>query len=435
MKRLIIIFTLMFLINCYAQEVNIFFTSDTHGRLLPTIIEGVETGGSARSGKLIKMLRKKHPESLLIDCGDIFHGAFVNDNFKGKPIIDIMNTLKYDLYLPGNHDFGHGATNLKDLCLNSDFYTIGTNIHAQDCHYIFPYRIYNINGIKLGFVSTLTPTTNLSVAGKKMENTIILPPDETLPYYIELLKKKGVDKIILISHTGLEEDKMLAKKFAPDFILGGHSHSTTTLEERVNDTIIMHPGNYYDHVGHLRLTKDDYRFHLYPVDERYLQKDPQIEELIQHYKKIVDTKLDRVIAYNDAMIKPSREVEYSDLFYYINRTLEKAANCDFAQINNNGIRNVLPEGEITVRDIYNILPFGNQAWIVKVKGQNLVDDNWIIKYKDIQPGKVYKVIINSYLGEKNDTFREMSLEKVELEDTIRDVLVKYLEKTGKIIHQ
>ncbi len=432
MKKFVLIFTLLFLINCYASEVNIFFTSDTHGRLLPTTIEGVETGGAARAGKLIKMLRNKYPESLLIDCGDIFQGAFINDNFNGKPIIRIMNLLNYDMLLPGNHDFGFGATNLKDLCIDSDFYTIGTNIQSQNCNFIYPYRIYNIDGMKLGFVAALTPTTNMSVEGNKMEDTIVLSPDEVLPYYIELLKKKGVDKIILLSHNGLEEDKILADKYSPDFILGGHSHSTTTIEEKVGKTIIVHPGSHYDHIGHLKITNNGYRFHLYPVDDRFIVKDPQIEELVQHYKEIVDAKLDKVIAYNAEMIKPSREIEYSDLFYYLNKTLEKAADCDFAQINNSGIRDVLPEGEITVRTIYNILPFGNQAWIVKVKGQDIIDDSWIIKYKDIDPNKVYKVIINSYLGEKNDTFREKSLEKIELKDTIRDVIVNYLEKTGKI---
>lgn len=86
--------------------------SDIHGHIYPwdySLLEEI-VAGFALTDTVVKNLEKKYPNMLRIDIGDLFQGnldqIFINNDT--HPLVQALNLLKYDVWIPGNHDFNHG---------------------------------------------------------------------------------------------------------------------------------------------------------------------------------------------------------------------------------------------------------------------------------------------------------------------------------------
>ena len=80
MMKKIIIFSfalcaLCFAFPCYAKEITIIYTGETHAMLYPCNCPKEPDGGVARRATLIKQLRKNYPDALLLDSGGFFAGV------------------------------------------------------------------------------------------------------------------------------------------------------------------------------------------------------------------------------------------------------------------------------------------------------------------------------------------------------------------------
>lgn len=49
------------------------------------------------------------------DAGDVFHGLPFANMTEGESIVDILNAMQYDAWVPGNHDCKYGINRLKEL--------------------------------------------------------------------------------------------------------------------------------------------------------------------------------------------------------------------------------------------------------------------------------------------------------------------------------
>ena len=100
---------------------------------------------------------------------------------------------------------------------------------------------------KYGVIGVTTPTM-LNFVDKTLERQGVgtLDEDDTrlaIRREVEALKKQGVNKIILLSHMGLEIEKEIAESVSGiDVILGGHSHDKT-LGVTPGDNLLMGPND------------------------------------------------------------------------------------------------------------------------------------------------------------------------------------------------
>lgn len=85
--------------------------------------------GAAYLAKMIQEERSQNPDgTLLLAAGDMFQGTPVSNLFKGQPIIDVMNFLKFDAMAVGNHEFDWGKDTYKRLITASGFPDLSANI-------------------------------------------------------------------------------------------------------------------------------------------------------------------------------------------------------------------------------------------------------------------------------------------------------------------
>ncbi len=215
-------------------------TNDVHSRIEPldsklpdTIAAG--NGGFLRIASYVNQMRKETPDLLMFDCGDFSQGTPYYNLFRGDTEISLMNVIGYDAGTIGNHEFDFGMENMARLfrqanfpivCANYDF----TGTILEDL--VKPYVILKRNGLKIG-VFGLSVNPHGLVQGTNFEGVTYLDTYEVANETAALLKKKGCDVVICLSHLGftassknpISDPGLIANTRNIDLVLGGHSHT------------------------------------------------------------------------------------------------------------------------------------------------------------------------------------------------------------------
>jgi 2',3'-cyclic-nucleotide 2'-phosphodiesterase (5'-nucleotidase family) len=120
-----------------------------------------------------------------------------------------------------------------------------------------PYITKEVAGVKIGIIGVIWPKTYTIVKAANVEGYDFLSATDTLKELIPKLKAGGAKFIVVLSHNGLDDDKMIAEE-VPDInvIVGGHSHSTVKDPVKVKDTLIVQAGCKGKYLGKLDLTLD-----------------------------------------------------------------------------------------------------------------------------------------------------------------------------------
>jgi len=142
---------------------------------------------------------------------------------------------------------------------------------------------------------------------------------------------------------------------------------------------------------------------------------------------------------------------------------EDNKNVDFCFLNNGGLRAALPAGEITKRNIFEVMPFENELIVLSMTGSDVKQLlNYIVNKNGIPVGglrmkiknkeavevminnspfdttKIYKAVTSDYLANGGDNLSFLAeIKKREYVNLkIRDAMIEYIEqltKGGKII--
>lgn len=265
--KLLLLFVLIPVFVC-AQQTNkltILQTSDVHSRIEPVSQKGdrnYDQGGFVRRATFIEHFRSQDPNVLLFDCGDISQGTPYYNMFKGELEVKMMNEMGYDAMAIGNHEFDFGMDNMARIFNMAQFPILCTNYDLNATvlkKLVKPYVILNRNGLKIGIFALGAKPEGL-IQANKCEGVIYKDPIVVSNEVASLLKKKGCDVIVCLSHLGFEYDKeLVAKTRNIDLVLGGHSH---TFMKRPQDfrnldgknIPVMHTGKNGVYVGQIDLT-------------------------------------------------------------------------------------------------------------------------------------------------------------------------------------
>ena len=150
LKRFLICFAfLVFCRTAAGAEVNIFYTTDLHGhfKAMPSLAAVIGSCGE---------------NTLKIDVGDTLSGTLLSDSKGGEPMITLLNQMKFDIWVPGHHDFEQGYSVLEKRI--SEFR--GTVLGIQwNWRRIRPagWKMFNINGVKIAVIGATDPAMPLRV--------------------------------------------------------------------------------------------------------------------------------------------------------------------------------------------------------------------------------------------------------------------------------
>lgn len=326
---------------------------------------------------MVDSLRALFPDMLLVSAGDYQTGNPVNDQYheKGRPMVELMNSVGFNLSAVGNHEFDVGIKFFETYTKIAQFDHLCANLISPEGteFNIKPYKIITLpNGLKVGFISVLALGSN-NLPECHPDNLVgfsFTNPFETAQKYLYL--KDSTDLLIYINHFGFENDVKLANTFpkeAVDIIIGGHSHTKVEKEQIHNDIMITQAGRRLDYATLIRFT-------VYPDGQ--LNRSMQLLTVGQSGNEKADVRT-MVDKYNnnpemmEVIAKAPFDFRTTDeLGYWMADALKATAKTEIAVVNKGGVRiDHLPAGEITRKTIFTIDPFGNQIVTLNLTGHEL----------------------------------------------------------------
>lgn len=381
-----------------ADKLVLLHTNDTHSQIPPT---ENNLGGIIRRKAVVDSVRAANPNVLLIDAGDAVQGTLYYTLYGGEVETKAMNALGYDLAILGNHDFDNGIENLAKNIRNSEATWITTNYDLSGSALdglLVPYVIKEIGGKRVAFMGI-----NLNPAGIVSERNY--PGVKYLDVFKaanstawSLRHNEKADLVVAITHIGyddstLPDDKELAQNSEDiDIIIGGHTHttvrpgdaSTPYLIKNRNgrDVVVVQAGARGERIGEVVVDLDSVGTAALPenmIDYRLISldshldrfADPAVEEILRPYKSRFDSLHVRVAGTTEVIDKPWLANLFADLIAERGKQIVGDKKVDLALINNGGIRNAFPAGDISMANVMVSLPFDNRIEVIEVSGEDL----------------------------------------------------------------
>lgn len=313
---------------------------------------------------LVDSIRIVHKQVLLLAAGDNFTGNPIVDQYPepGYPIIELMNLSGFNASALGNHEFDYGQDVLAKRIEQANFPFLAANLsfESPEAPKIKPYITLRLdNGVKIGILGLiqineagLPDTHPAKLTGIKFDKGI-----DIAPQYKWL--SDSCDVLIGLSHLGFEDDVLLAGNMAEfDLILGGHTHTLVSNPKEYNNVLIMQAGSNLKYVSMTTLTF---------VGNILVNKHAQLLTVSDH--KGSDSEMEVLIAgFNDnkelnqvigTTIHPL--IGKNELGSLMTDAMTAIAPLEIAFQNNGGIRvDMIQQGNITIKDVYQLDPFGNE---------------------------------------------------------------------------
>ncbi|WP_299426188.1 bifunctional metallophosphatase/5'-nucleotidase [uncultured Shimia sp.] len=384
----------------------ILHTNDFHARFEPiskydsgcsedSNAEGKCFGGSARLVTALADARARSNNSILVDGGDQFQGTLFYTYYKGKLAAEMMNKLGYDGMTVGNHEFDDGPEVLRGFMDAVDFPVLMSNADFSGeellADKLLKSTVIERGGEKIGLIG-LTPqdTDELASPGP---NVIFTDPSEAVQGEVDKLTEMGVNKIIVLSHSGYGVDqKVAANTTGVDVIVGGHTNTLlSNTSDRaegpyptmVGSTAIVSAYAYGKFLGELNVTFNDAGEIVEAAGEPIIMdaavaEDEATKARIAEAAAPLDEIRNRVVAEAAEAIDGERgscragECTMGNLIADAMLDRVKDQGVQVAIQNGGGIRASIDAGEVTMGEVLTVLPFQNTLSTFQVTGETLV---------------------------------------------------------------
>ncbi len=398
----------------------ILHTNDFHSRFEPiskydsgcsadSNAEGKCFGGSARLVTAIAEARARSNNSILVDGGDQFQGSLFYTYYKGRVAAEMMTKMDYDAMTVGNHEFDDGPEVLRGFMDSVGFPVLMSNAdvsaepHLADV--LKKSTVIERGGEKLGLIG-LTPedTDELASPGP---NVTFSDPVAAVQAEVDALTAMGVNKIIVLSHSGFVVDQLIAAQTTGiDVIVGGHSNTyLSNVSDRavssyptvVNGVQIVHAYAYGKFLGELNVTFDDAGNVTQAVGEPLVMDSTVAEDAgtvarIAELAQPLDEIRNKVVASAASAIEGDRAVcrvmECAMGNLVADAMLDRVADqgVSVAIANSGGLRASIDAGDVTMGEVLTVLPFQNTLSTFEISGAGLVEalENGVSQVEEVK---------------------------------------------------
>ena len=382
----------------YTGKTVILHSNDVHGQL----------DGYAYIAGLRTYLESLGAEVILVDVGDFSQGNVYVTPSKGLSGVEMMNAVKYDVATLGNHDFDFGYQQLKDNLSKANFPLICCNITLDETGQgILPstYTKATAGGLKISFVGVDTPETATKVTPsmvKGLSFSVFDQLPESTQKAVDIVRE-GSDLVFGLWHLGVDTESktngyrsidLLGKVTGFDMILDGHSHTVMTAGQ--NGEPIQSTGAKFAYIGVVVIDNESKGIESHFLIPTYLGNslysfnyiDKDVKAKSDKIMAEVDKEYNAKFATTEVLLNgekaPGNRTEETNLGDLVadamvwsvvkdNGIEQVEPNAVVGVINGGSIRVTVPAGDVTKKDINNVLPFGNTVAVVYATGAELLE--------------------------------------------------------------
>ena len=372
-----------------AGKTVILHTNDVHG--------AVE--GYAYIAQLKADYEAKGAEVILVDAGDYSQGTTYVSSTKGADAVTMMNAAGYDVVTLGNHEFDYGYAQLKENMSKAKFKVVCADVFNEDGTPIFDanYTYTTKSGVKVGFFGMETPETQTKANPTKIKGLTFATNDAFTKAAADQVKAlKDADVVICLAHLGVDGESkpyrstdLYAAVKGIDFIIDGHSHTVMTKGE--NGEPIQSTGTAFANIGVIVIddaTKKIESNSLFEIKED-TAKDATVAAAAQKIIDRIDKEYGAVFAKSEVVLNGAKapngnrdsETNNGDLItdamvwkiLQDKESLTVDADHVVAVTNGGGIRKAINPGDVTKKNINEVLPFGNTVVTIYITGAELLE--------------------------------------------------------------
>ncbi len=406
-------------------RVTVMHTNDHHGRFWKnsdgeygmsarkTVIDGIRSEVAAAGGY-----------TLLLDGGDVNTGIPESDLQDAVPDFKGMNLLGYQAMAVGNHEFDKPLTVLKMQRKLAQFPMLSANIYERGERMFAPYKIFTLGDLRVGVMGLTTEDAHKMVHPEHVKNiefrSVIAEARQVVP---EL--RRQADVVIAATHMGHFENgnhgtqamgdvEMARAVNGIDLVVGGHSQNPACMKaenvldrayvpgapcqpDRQNGTWIVQAHEWGKYVGRADFEYRNREFKLVkysliPINLKksvkaaegsstlapytpIVPENPDMLALLAPFQTYGQLKLGVSIGETDAKLegdRPAMRSRPTSMGVLVGLASMEKTGADFAVVNAGSVRDSLPVGKISYKDVLKVFPFGNTLVTVDLSGTEVM---------------------------------------------------------------
>ncbi|MDO2935464.1 5'-nucleotidase C-terminal domain-containing protein [Paeniglutamicibacter sulfureus] len=330
-------------------------------------------GGIALLATVLDRIEAANENPATIFGGDMAGGSLFGGVYKGFPFVEAFNDLGVDAATFGQHDFDFGLQAALDPVNASEFPWIASNLAYKDGSVFLPGAV--AGSVEAGELSVgvigLTGSLQNSSANAELNQRPYL---ESTRAGVKLLQEQDVDVIVVSGQIDRAEGLELMAQVPEIQVLMREENSGSSPAEALElgkERLMVTGMGDYGVVAEIDIAKDlcgNIRTGavLHDVDES-VAEEPSWAAKAAFYEQDMEKRLDARIgtARGDFGRRAAGELA-ADAFrdYY---------QADLGWANGGGIRAEIDGGDLSLRDLHTVFPFGNRAMLIEVTGQQLIE--------------------------------------------------------------
>jgi 2',3'-cyclic-nucleotide 2'-phosphodiesterase/3'-nucleotidase len=393
--------------------INLLATSDIHGRLFNheyAIDNEVKGAGIVKAASIIKEMRKKNPNLILIDVGDTVqdNSAELFNDMPVHPMVSALNDINYDVWVLGNHEFNFGQDFLKRNIKAFDRSVVTANIYNEKdkSNFLLPYQIFDVQGIKVAVIGITAPHIPLweASAPEHFQGLVFEDPKDTVEKTLKSIEGQ-YDVLIGALHIARKDEYGktgafdIAKMYPQfDIIFAGHEHAKYNDEfkdEKTGKTTwVMEPGSggWAVASGEIKMVKDGDKWKVadkkteHILTENYTA-DPEIASKYQfvHEKSLADANqvigkitetfipnVDYITGNDKVTTMPTSQIMDNAVINLINEVQLYYTGADVSSSAIFDSNSNLKEGDFKKKDVAFIYKYTNTLMGVNMTGDALL---------------------------------------------------------------
>ena len=496
-KYILISFVLLIFLSCSNVEdttYTILTVNSMNGQIFPKEKNGYKSGGFSLLSSKIKEIKNDQINGnvFLIGNSNFIYGKVEAYFTSGKAVIDLMNKVGFDALIIGHREFYFGLDVLKSLSEKAKFPFLSANIVKKDSSrfdYIEPYLILPDGKTAIiGVSSSKVIRANLE---KDVSEIIFIDPGESVIKYTQILKNKGIRKIITIGDFRCTSETISSNSHSSFFKIIENSDVNTFIgtSSEKNRKDSAYTCNTRNSIKFLSSDKNGkemllYRFNndtnqefttIYQIDSKHLIPDPKLAKTLHGLNKLVNETAGEILGNSEDDIEHldgnifRKESHLGD---FISDIIREYTQTDIMLLNSGKIRNGFKKGPITMMDLYNILPYEGTIVKISMTGKQIlkilesscaikmsksflqvsgikfkfdmnngvknriVTNSVMIDGKKLELTKIYSVALTKYIFDGGDQYTEFSNMNVELEmiyqKQMREIIKQYIQKNKTV---
>ncbi|KEF35723.1 5'-nucleotidase [Deinococcus sp. RL] len=383
--------------------VTLLHVNDLHARLEPATVGQNTYGGYARHATLIRDLRAREENPVLLSAGDTFQGTLFYNVYQGMADVLFMNLLGYQAMAVGNHEFDNGPEALARFAEKAKFPLLAANLDVSRepllRGLVKPSTVITVGGERLGVVGAVTPDLPLiSSPGERVRLLDLLP---SLNAAVRDLQAQGINKIVLLSHLGFPLDQQVARSVPGlDVVISSHTHTLLGRFDNKdfpapegeypvvlqnpdgNRTLLVSAWEWGKVLGRLKVTFNDagavesFEGRAIPVSAD-IPDDPTARRMIDTLSVPIANLRRQVIGTTARGLNGAREIVRKRESTMANALADAAlaagqrAGAVMALVNGGGVRSSIDAGPVTFEEAITVQPFGNTLTLLDLTGAEI----------------------------------------------------------------